>query len=217
MKENQTLVINTDSWKEDLKTTTIEVKIEIFDLVPENSEILKQKLPEFDFSNPPVNPNSFASSLVETCKKHNGLGLSANQCGFNYRVFVMGMDDNYVAFFNPKVIEVSEETMKMEEGCLSFKDLFLHIERPKTIKVEYQDFNGQTRQSMFTGLTARCFLHELDHMNGIVYHTYVKPLSLKMAEKRRVGLKLKRKQIEKHIAKKVKEQENANRHRNLGQ
>ncbi len=214
MKDNQTLIINTDSWKDDLKTATIEVKVEIFDLIPENSEILKHKLPEFDFSNPPVNPNTFASSLVETCKRHNGLGLSANQCGFNYRVFVMGMDDNYVAFFNPKIIEVSEETMKMEEGCLSFKDLFLHIERPKTIKVEYQDFNGQTRQSMFTGLTARCFLHELDHMNGITYHTHVKPLSLKMAEKRRVSIKLKRKQLEKVISKKAKEQTNANGQRN---
>jgi len=104
--------------------------------------------------------------------------------------------------------------MKMEEGCLSFKDLFLHIERPKTIKVEYQDFNGQTRQSMFTGLTARCFLHELDHMNGITYHTHVKPLSLKMAEKRRVSIKLKRKQLEKVISKKAKEQTNANGQRN---
>jgi peptide deformylase len=98
----------------------------------------------------------------------------------------------------------------MEEGCLSFKDLFLYVERPKTIKVEYQDFNGNKRQAMFTGLTARCFLHELDHMNGITYHSHVKPLSLKMAEKRRVNIKLKRRQVEKLISNKMKEQTNAN-------
>jgi peptide deformylase len=210
MSENQTLIINTDSWKDDLNAPSIQVQIKTFDLVPGDHEALKQKLPEFDFNSPPVNPNEFASSLVETCKKHNGLGLSANQCGFKYRVFVMGTDDNFVAFFNPVIIEQSEETVKMEEGCLSFKDLFLYVERPKTIKVEYQDFNGNKRQAMFTGLTARCFLHELDHMNGITYHSHVKPLSLKMAEKRRVNIKLKRRQVEKLISNKMKEQSNAN-------
>jgi len=127
MSENQTLIINTDSWKDDLNAPSIQVQIKTFDLVPENHEALKQKLPEFDFNSPPVNPNEFASSLVETCKKHNGLGLSANQCGFKYRVFVMGTGDNFVAFFNPVIIEQSEETVKIEEGCLSFKDLFLYV------------------------------------------------------------------------------------------
>jgi peptide deformylase len=211
MNENQTLIINTDSWKDELNQA-IQVEIKIFDLVPETHEVLKEVLPEFNFNSPPVNPSEFASSLVETCKKHNGLGLSANQCGFKYRVFVMGTGDEYVAFFNPKLVEVSEETLKMEEGCLSFKDLFLYVERPKTIKVEYQDYTGKVKTAMFTGLTARCFLHELDHMNGITYHTHVKPLSLKMAEKRRLNVRLKRKQVEKNISNKVKEQ-NANRQR----
>jgi len=216
MKNEDVLVINTEAWKDEDKKSIVQIKIELFDLVPENHTSLKTKLENFNFENPPVDSNRFASSLVETCKKHNGLGLSANQCGYNYRVFVMGMDDNYVAFFNPEIIESSEKTLKMEEGCLSFKDLFLNIERPETIKVKYQDFNGQYHTKIFTGLTARCFQHELDHMNGITYDSHVKPLALRMAQKKRLNIKLKRKQVEKTLSKKVKEETNGNRQRSIG-
>lgn len=182
--KNDVIRISTDPYNADTPSI-VQEQIEIFKLVEETHPALKKVLPEFDFSNPPVDPNKFASSLVETCKKNNGLGLSANQCGFEYRVFVMGSGDNYVAFFNPKIISYSEKKEKMEEGCLSFKGLFLNIERSSEIMVEYQDFNGIKRQMKFTGLTARCFQHELDHMNGIVYHTHVSKLSVQMALKKK--------------------------------
>ncbi len=73
-------------------------QINIFKLVPETDLILTEVMPEFDFNNPPVNPSLFASTLVESCKYYRGYGLSANQCGFKYRVFVMGTNDDYVAF-----------------------------------------------------------------------------------------------------------------------
>jgi peptide deformylase len=121
--------------------------------------------------------------LVETCKKYNGIGLSANQCGFEYRVFVMGSGEEYVAYFNPKIISSKGET-HMEEGCLSFPFLNLRITRPAEVEVEYQDFTGVKRNKTFTGITARCFLHELDHMNGIVYTSRVKPLALQFGLKK---------------------------------
>lgn len=182
IKENDVIRINTNPYKNE--PSVIQEKIRIFDLVPETHPALKKVLPDFDFKKPPVDPNFFASSLVETCKLHNGLGLSANQCGFEYRVFVMGSADNYVAFFNPKILKSSEQQSKMEEGCLSYKGLFLNVERPAEIEVEYQDFNGILRQAKFTGMTARCFQHELDHMNGIVYTEHVGPLALKLAKDR---------------------------------
>jgi peptide deformylase len=157
----------------------------VFTLVGEDNPILKQVLPEFDFSNPPVNPNAFASTLVETCKLHNGIGLSANQCGFPYRVFVMGAEDNYVAFFNPKITAISVDVVHMVEGCLSFPLLGLNITRPESVQVEYQDFNGVKREIEFHGISARCFQHELDHMNGIVYTEKAKPLALEMGLKKR--------------------------------
>jgi peptide deformylase len=150
----------------------------VFRLVSENHPMLKQVLPEFKFDNPPVNPNEFASSLVETCKLHRGIGLSANQCGFDYRVFVVGAGDNFVAFFNPELINVSKEEVHMIEGCLSFPFLALRITRPAEIGVRYQDFNGEWKGTTLSGISARAFLHELDHLNGILYTEKVKPLAL---------------------------------------
>jgi peptide deformylase len=155
-----------------------------FDLVGENNPILLEVMPEFDFSNPSVDPSEFASSLVETCKDNKGYGLSANQCGFRYRVFVMGANDDYVAFFNPKIIASYDEA-HMVEGCLSFPLLGLRITRPAAVDVEYQDYNGEKKTAHFTGISARCFQHELDHMNGIVYTKRVKPLALQMGMQKR--------------------------------
>ena len=155
-----------------------------FKLVSEEHPILKEVMPEFDFSNPPVNPNEFASSLVETCKLNKGYGLSANQCGFRYRVFVMGAENNFVAHYNPKVIKEYGEA-HMIEGCLSFPLLGLNITRPSMIDVEYQDFNGETKTASYSGISARCFLHELDHMNGIVYTSRAKPMALQSGLKKR--------------------------------
>jgi peptide deformylase len=159
-------------------------KIPVFSLVAETNPILKEVLPEFDFSNPPVNPNEFASSLVETCRENKGYGLSANQCGFKHRVFVMGAEDNFVAHFNPKVLKEYGEA-HMVEGCLSFPLLGLSITRASMIDVEYQDFNGETKTATYSGISARCFLHELDHLNGIVYTSRAKPMALQSGKKKR--------------------------------
>ena len=172
------IIINTGELSQ-VKPTATKVNIPVFDLLPEGSPSLNEPLPEFDFTNPPVNPNAFASSLVETCIKHKGLGLSANQCGFPYRVFVAGAEDNYVAYFNPKVTVMSSEETLADEGCLSFPNLFLKVYRPNMIGVEYQDFNGETHTATFSGMTARIFMHELDHMNGITFTHRTKPMALK--------------------------------------
>ena len=159
-------------------------QVKLFTLVSEKDPILKEVLPEFDFTNPPVNTNEFASSLVDTCKANKGFGLSANQCGFKYRVFVMGAGEEYVAFFNPKVLATRGE-VHMAEGCLSFPLLGLHITRPAEVDVEYQDYNGIKRTATYSGISARCFQHELDHLNGIVYTEKVKPMALQTGMKKR--------------------------------
>ena len=85
---------------------------------------------------------------------------------------------------NPKIISTSSE-VHMAEGCLSFPFLGLYITRPAEIEVEYQDYNGVTKNQKFTGISARCFQHELDHMNGIVYTQRVKPMALQTGMKKR--------------------------------
>ena len=167
----------------DLGKTQITPEVGTYELVPDNHPALREVMPEFKFDGT-NDANSIASRLVETAKKHNGIGLSANQCGLRYRVFVMGAGDNYIACFNPKVISLDEETSHMPEGCLSFPLLQLNITRPKSVVAEYQDWNGEVHTQTFTGLTARVFLHELDHMNGIVYTDIVKPLALQSGLKK---------------------------------
>lgn len=175
--------------------TSTTSKPKIFPLLPENHPILREVMPEFNFENPSVDSNEFASTLVETCKHYKGYGLSANQCGFKYRVFVMGFDDNFVAFYNPEIINVSKETNHLAEGCLSFPLLGLYVTRPSEIGVRYQDFNGKWQGVTLTGISARVFQHELDHLNGIVYTQRVKPLALQQGMKKRnkilkkIGLK----------------------------
>jgi peptide deformylase len=158
-------------------------QLNTFDLIPPDWPSLHKVMPEFDFENPRTDPNVLASTLVETCKKHNGLGLSANQCGEEHRVFVMGTGNDYIACFNPKILS-SEGEAHMPEGCLSFPLLQLRITRPKRIEVEYQDWTGEKHTATFDGMTARVFQHELDHLNGIVYTDKVKPLALQSGLKK---------------------------------
>ena len=178
-----------------VKVSEPKKQINIFKLVPETDPILTEVMPEFDFNNPPVNPSLFASTLVETCKYYRGYGLSANQCGFRYRVFVMGTNDDFVAFFNPEIINISKEENHIIEGCLSFPLLGLRITRPAEIGVRYQDFNGEWKGATFSGISARCFQHELDHMNGIVYTQIAKPMALQTGMKKRNKLMKKLKLI----------------------
>lgn len=177
IKNDDVLVFNTE------QTTKEQPKIKVFQLVDPNHSTMYAVLPEFDFSNPPVDPNEFASTLVETAKKNKSLGLSANQCGFPYRVFVMGSGDEYISCFNPKII-LAEGESHSGEICSSFPLLELKITRPQTVTVEYQDWNGEKHTSTFTGMTSRIFQHELDHMNGIVYTSRCKPLALKSGMKK---------------------------------
>ena len=199
MSNNENGVLVFDTEKRQTKIETVHVKT--LDLIPPDWPSLYRTMPEFDFNNPPIDPNELASSLVETCKKHNGLGLSANQCGYEYRVFVMGAGEHFIACFNPKVISLDEETSHMPEGCLSFPLLQLNITRPKTVVVEYQDWTGEVHTQTFVGLTARVFLHELDHMNGIVYTDKAKPLALQSGLKKMQ--KIQRKYFNPKIMKKL--------------
>jgi peptide deformylase len=145
--------------------------------------MLSTKLENFDFSNPPTDPIQLAYDLVETMKQEKGMGLSANQCGLPYRVFCMESNPVLICF-NPRVVDFSSEEVELDEGCLSFNNLWLKIKRPKHIKVRYTEPNGNVVTKKFTGMTARCFLHEMDHMEGIKFIERVGKVQLEMAKKR---------------------------------
>lgn len=160
-----------------------EKKVEPFPLYDENHPMMKQRIPEYDIT---LLPNPVMTHTINrlkmTMKLYNGLGLSANQCGVFERVFIVGNEEIVIVCINPKLIKASDDLIKDNEGCLSFPGLFLKIERASSVEVEYYDLQGKKYNTTFTGLTARCFLHELDHMNGITMDKHVKPLALKMAK-----------------------------------
>lgn len=172
-----------------LKLNTVDPKyqqekeVEPFPLYDENHPMMKQRIPEYDIT---LLPNPVMTHTINrlkmTMKLYNGLGLSANQCGVFERVFIVGNGEIVIVCINPKVIKVSEDLIKDNEGCLSFPGLFLKVERASSVEVEYYDYQGKKYNTTFTGLTARCFLHELDHMNGVTMDKHVKPLALKMAK-----------------------------------
>jgi peptide deformylase len=158
-------------------------------LVQHPDEILNKKLPDFDFSNPILNPYDLEEQMVRLMSESNGIGLAANQVGIESRVFVMktsNIDEVYTPFalFNPKIIEVSQEENLDDEGCLSFPDLWFKVKRPTHVLAEFFDRDNNKRIIQYTGIDARCFLHELDHLNGICFIEKVSKLKLDLAIKK---------------------------------
>lgn len=140
----------------------------IFKLVEPTDPILHQRMEEFDFTNPPMNPLDLACDLAETMIHNGGIGLAANQCGLPYRVFVL-MGTDVIPCFNPVVVDASQEQVTLEEGCLSYPGLAVKVRRPKKIRVRYTEPNGNVTTRIFDGITARAFLHELSHLNGVCH------------------------------------------------
>ncbi len=151
------------------------------------NEILKKSMPDFDFDSN-INPEHLEEDMIELMQRSRGIGLSANQVGIESRVFVMQpqeLDDKRAfALFNPILLEQSEEEIASDEGCLSFPDLFLQVKRPKKIKAQYVDKHQNICIIELTGIDARCFLHELDHLNGVCFTEKVSQLKLNMALKK---------------------------------
>ena len=108
--------------------------------------------------------------LVDNMIHHQGIGISANQIGIWERAFAMVRDlenNEVMVCFNPRIIKSYSEEVEMEEGCLSYPDLFLKIKRPDKIVVKYEDENKKTHKIKLEGLASRVFQHEYDHMEGI--------------------------------------------------
>lgn len=126
---------------------------------------------EFDFNNQPFDPVEYARNLIKFVYDNNALGVAANQVGCPYRIFAMrGSPENFVCF-NPKIVQYSEQTVTLEEGCLTYPGLLVKIKRPEFVRVRFQTPNGETLTKQFIGMSARVFQHEMDHLDGIVFHS----------------------------------------------
>ena len=114
-----------------------------------------------------------ADDMLATMRAAHGAGLAANQVGVLKRLFTWEVADERGggagAWVNPRVAETSAETQEGEEGCLSFPGLFFPTVRPLRVRLRAQDLDGQEHSVDGEGLLARVLLHEIDHLDGILF------------------------------------------------
>ena len=163
----------------------------IYKLIPADSPSLMVELPETSAEEIKEKYDLTLQELFDNLKgtmaATGGIGLSANQCGLSIRAFVMYTNlekKDITLFLNPKIIWESDDSMMFSEGCLSYPFLFLNLKRPKSIKFTYTDIDGNTQEGAYTGLTARVFQHEYDHMQGQNFTQLASKLKLEMAWKK---------------------------------
>jgi peptide deformylase len=171
-------------------------------LVPETDPILQQPTEAWDFK-----LDGDLTELVSAMAKvmfnpaHAGIGLSANQVGVGKSILIMGTDEKLVACINPVIHELRGEKELYLEGCLSFPDLWMHIKRPSECLVSYQTITGEwVKDELFTGIKARVFLHEFDHLLGITFDQRSSELGLRLAKQKRSKLRRQRLRATKHAS-----------------
>jgi peptide deformylase len=138
-----------------------------------NKVLYRPAKPFADFDHPAQN-SFLATQMFLLMKKNNGIGLAAPQIGVSRRLFVMEIDQIQRACFNPEITDSSADLTEYIEGCLSFPQDECKIKRPSAVSVRYQNVQGTWIEEQLQGLEARCFQHELDHLDGITMHDRAK-------------------------------------------
>ena len=131
----------------------------------------------------------FEEDMIQLMHSEKGMGLAANQIGLTKRFFAIGHEsfDTFkksAIIWNPQLISTSEEKVVDVEGCLSFKGIWLKVERPKTCEVEYETIQGTKQTARLDGMESKCFQHECDHLEGITFNKRVSKLRWQMANKK---------------------------------
>ena len=131
-----------------------------------------------------------ANQMMEAMIKAPGVGLAANQIGILKQIVTINFENkksnkqtNYI-LFNPSIIQYSDETVVMEEGCLSLPEQYADVERPKEIVLEYMDQNEKIIKKQVDGYEARILQHEIDHLSGKLFVDYLSSLKRNMLIKK---------------------------------
>ena len=138
-----------------------------------------------------------SKQMIDIMLKAPGVGLAANQIGILKKIITVNILDSKknlsktYALFNPKINYFSNEKVIMEEGCLSFPEQFVEIERPSSIEIEYINENNKIIKAQKNGLEARIIQHEIDHLYGKLFIDHISSLKRNMLVKRLNKLKKK--------------------------
>ena len=144
-------------------------------LYPDNRlNLYSEDVPEDDITKDGV--KELALNMIETMKFHKGIGLSAPQIGKNLRMVVIDTSEHQphlkhkcpIIMINPNIAYEDKGLIgTMSEGCLSFPNVFHMVRRSHKIIVSYKNLKGDSCIDLFTGITAVCVQHEIDHLDGI--------------------------------------------------
>lgn len=146
------------------------------------SPILRQKATPVDFADPAL--PQLIEDLWDTMYNAEGVGLAAPQIGVSKQAFVIDAKALQETdeppfrgvFLNPKILQAEPACVPHEEGCLSLPELRERIYRPAAITVAYYDEKGQLQEKKLSGIVARIFQHEYDHLLGQLFIDYLSPL-----------------------------------------
>lgn len=151
----------------------------ILRIVKYPNELLKKKSKDVKYFDKKL--ANLVSNMFDTMHKHNGIGLAAVQIGILKNVIVIDIDIEEQQFkseiINPTIISYSDNKTVMTEGCLSVPKQALEVLRPEKIVVEFFKLDGKKCKIEADGLLAKCFQHEIDHLNGITIVDRNKELS----------------------------------------
>ena len=146
---------------------------------------LDKQVKEVNLEDTGFEPIQLKKEMVDLMLSSNGIGLSANQVGLDAQVFVMGDSvENSTLCINPTVLQYTQETVLDVEGCLSFPNIFVQVKRPKEILAKFYNENLEEQIVKIDGYSAKCYLHELDHLLGITFKDRVSKLKWDMAQKK---------------------------------
>eukprot|EP00465_Bigelowiella_longifila_P007337 CAMPEP_0185255682 /NCGR_PEP_ID=MMETSP1359-20130426/4763_1 /TAXON_ID=552665 /ORGANISM="Bigelowiella longifila, Strain CCMP242" /LENGTH=207 /DNA_ID=CAMNT_0027839801 /DNA_START=105 /DNA_END=728 /DNA_ORIENTATION=+ len=158
--------------------------------IPQNSALRTRAVPVTSFDLPHI--QKLFRDLKRIAKRENLLSLAAPQVGLSFRVFVLDLsnepkDGELSIIVNPEVLEQSKLKVAADEFCCSLPGFTVSVPRPQEIEVSYQTEQGEHVETSLRGLMARCFLHELDHLEGKMHTDYAKS-PLDISERRNTDL-----------------------------
>jgi peptide deformylase len=139
-----------------------------------------------------------ANDMLQTMYEAPGIGLAAPQVGVMQRLLVMdcvkedGAPPRPMVLINPEITWSSEETNIYEEGCLSIPEQYADVERPAEVRVRWTSLKGTEEEEQFAGIWSTCVQHEIDHLNGVLFIDYLKPLRRQMITRKMQKLKRER-------------------------
>ena len=149
----------------------------------EEEKLLRKKTLPFNFAEHSKEEiRQLIDRMRRAMRDANGIGLSANQIGLNFNVFVgqvpIGREKSkFYAIFNAELEKSGKEKSISEEGCLSVPGMYGHVERPEQITIVGQDRNGKPLKIKAWGLLGRMFQHDMDHLRGALFIDTAKDLN----------------------------------------